>query len=86
MPDAGDESDSSSIVSVITPPANVLRTYTAIDPPQLPHFTIVNGQSHVTDWHKHSWRYTARKDPNGPGFEVRQLDIDGFDGYEIGMV
>lgn len=83
MPDAGNESDGSSILSVITPPSNVLRTYTAIDPPQLPHFTIINGQSHETDWHKHSWRYTARKDPHGIGFEVRQLDIDKFDGYEV---
>ncbi|KAG9665341.1 hypothetical protein KCU64_g11, partial [Aureobasidium melanogenum] len=83
MPDGGNESDGSSILSVITPPSNVLRTYTAIDPPQLPHFTIINGQSHETDWHKHSWRYTARKDPHGIGFEVRQLDIDKFDGYEV---
>ncbi|KAG9652948.1 hypothetical protein KCV04_g52, partial [Aureobasidium melanogenum] len=83
MADAGGESDSSSIVSVVTPPANVLRAYTAIDPPQLPHFTFVNGQSHVTDWHKHSWRYTARKDAHGAGFEVRQLDIDKFGGYEV---
>lgn len=83
MPDAGDESDSSSIISVTTPPSNFLRTYTAIAPPRLPHFTIINGQSYTTDWHKHSWRYTARKDPNGTGFEVRQLDIDKFDGHEV---
>ncbi|KAG9735447.1 hypothetical protein KCU73_g10505, partial [Aureobasidium melanogenum] len=83
MPDAGDESDRSSIVSVITPPSDVLRTYSAIDPPRLPHFTIINGQSHETDWHKHSWRYTARKDPHSTGFEVRQLDIDQFNGYEV---
>ncbi|KAG9959656.1 hypothetical protein KCU61_g7219, partial [Aureobasidium melanogenum] len=83
MPDAGGESDSSSIVSVVTPPANVLRTYTAVITPKLPHLTIINGQSHVTDWHKHSWRYTAREDAHGTGFEVRQLDIDKFGGYEV---
>ncbi|KAH0365928.1 hypothetical protein KCU65_g5699, partial [Aureobasidium melanogenum] len=83
MPDAGDESDSSSIISVTTPAPNILRTYTAIDPPRLPHFTIINGQPHATEWYKHSWRYTARKLPTDTGFEVRQLDIDKFDGYEV---
>ena len=83
MPDAGDESDRSSIVSAITPDCDVLRTYAAINPPQLPDFTIIGGQSHETDWHKHSWRYTARKDTNVTGFEVRQLDIDRFDGTEV---
>ncbi|KAG9693611.1 hypothetical protein KCU95_g6407, partial [Aureobasidium melanogenum] len=83
MPDAGDESDNSSIISVTTPPSDILRSYTAIDPPRLPHSTIINGEPHLTDWHQHSWRYTARKDPNSTGFEVRQLHIDTFDGYEV---
>lgn len=83
MTEAGDKSGRSSIVSVTTPPSNVQRTYTAIEPPQLPRFTIVNGQSYETNWHTHSWRYTARRDADGSGFEVRQLNIDQFNGYEV---
>lgn len=83
MPDAGDESDRSSVVSVTIPSFDELRTYTTMNPPQLPPFTITNGQSHQTECHKHSWRYTARTDANGTYFEVRQLGIDRFDGYEV---
>ncbi|KAK5999411.1 hypothetical protein QM012_005536 [Aureobasidium pullulans] len=83
MPDAGNESDSSSVVSVTTPPSDRLRTYTAMDPPQLPNVTVIGGDVHQTEWNKHIWRYTARKDIFGTGFEVRQMQIDTFDGYEV---
>ncbi|KAI4716848.1 hypothetical protein E4T48_06978 [Aureobasidium sp. EXF-10727] len=87
MPDAGDESDNdstrSSVVSVTTPPTDTSRTYTAMDPPRLPPWTNIKGTPHETNWKQHSWRYTARKDAIGTGFEVRPLGIDEFDGYEV---
>ncbi|KAI4854036.1 hypothetical protein E4T44_00453 [Aureobasidium sp. EXF-8845] len=84
MPDAGDESDVSSVFDVDNPPSDQLRTYTAIHPPQLPAYTYLNGQDWTTRWIEDSWRYTARayKDWDGSGFEVRQMRIDNFGDLE----
>jgi hypothetical protein len=73
MPDAGDESDASSVFDVKTPPSEQLRTHTAIHPPQLPAYTYIDGQDWTTQWIEDPWRYTARayKEWDGSGFEVR---------------
>jgi hypothetical protein len=80
MPDADDESDVSSVFDVETPSFDQLRTYTAIDPPELPDSNCTDGQDRTTQWYEDSWRYTARAyhEWDGSEFEVRQLKIDNF--------
>lgn len=77
------QSARSSVANFQTSPSNGLRDYNTIEAPQLPDYTRVQGQLHVTDWGQHSWRYTAREDRSGTGFEVRQMAIDDFDDDEV---
>jgi hypothetical protein len=85
MPDAGDESDVSSVFDVETPALDQLRTYTAVYPPQLPDYTFLDGQEYETRWIEDSWRYTARayNEWDGSGFEVRQMNIHKFGDLEL---
>jgi hypothetical protein len=85
MPDAGDESDVSSIFDVETSPLDHLRTYTAVYPPQLPDYTFLDGEEYGTRWLEDSWRYTARayNEWDGSGFEVRQMNIHKFRDAEL---
>jgi hypothetical protein len=85
MPDAGDESDVSSVFDVETSPFDQLRTYAAVYSPQLPNYTFLDDQEYETRWIEDSWRYTARayKEWDGSGFEVRQMDIANFGDIEL---
>lgn len=84
MPDADSDSGISDAFEPVTPPVDQLRTYTVVQPPELPEWTSIDGIDNKTRWYDDSWRYTARAydRSDGRGFEVRQLNITNRDDPE----